>query len=190
MVFAITPIATRADIVADPESDAQPWARIARDGNALRFRRMRSEERRSWCTIDQHDKFVRRTQGASFAGHFTDAVDVLICTANRPGLPFRLNFDHPITGLGLDIEADPVAVVPGQAFRVGIEFRNLTTGENAVLSKDGVTGSPLFIGGRSAGNDIDEIEMSVSLIDAAGLAVPVDYALNRLELLVPVGLIV
>jgi hypothetical protein len=188
--MVITPIQSRADFLADPESDAQPWNRIAKDGNTLRYRRMRSEESRSWCTIDQHDKFVRRTQGASFAGHFTDAGDVLICTVNRPGLPFRLNFDHPITGLGLDIEPDPLAVVPGQVFRVGIEFRNLTTGETAALSKDGVIGAPLFMGGRSAGNDIDEIEMTVTLIDAAGLAVPVDYALNRLELLVPVGLIV
>lgn len=190
MVFAITPIATRADIAADPDSDAQPWARIARDGNALRFRRMRSEERRSWCTIDQHDKFIRRAQGTGFASHFTDAVDVLICTVNRPGLPFRLNFDHPITGLGFDIEPDPLVVAPGQVFRVGIEFRNLATAETAVLSRDGAAGASVFMGGRSVGNDIDEIEMSVSLIDAAGLPVPVDYALNRLELLVPVGLIV
>lgn len=190
MVFAITPVATRAAFVADPLSDAQSWARIARDGNTLRFRRMRSDRRRSWCTIDQHDRFVRRTQGVSFAGHFVEAFDVLICTDNRPGLPFRLNFDHPVTGLGLDIEPNPAVVAPGQVFRVGIEFRNLSTGETVVLAKDGVLGAPVFAGGRSAANDIDEIVMSVNLIDGAGAPVPVDYAVNRLELLVPIDLIV
>lgn len=190
MVFVITPIPNRATFAADPESDAQPWSRIAADGKALGLRRMRSEKRRSWCTIDQHDKFVRRTQGLSFAGHFVVAAHLLICTDNRPGLPFRLNFDHPVTGLGLDVEPDPVALLPGQAFRVGIEFRNLGSGATAQLSRNGVVGGPIFIGGRSATNDIDEIEMTVSLIDAAGAEVPVDYALNRMELLVPVGLIV
>ncbi len=190
MVFVITPIANRAAFVADPESDAQSWSRIASNGNTLRFRRMRSDRRRSWCTIDQHDKFVRRTQGLGFAGHFVDAFDVLICSDNRPGLPFRLNFDHPVTGIGLDIEPNPLVVVPGQAFRVAIDFRNLATGETALMVKDGVLGAPIFLGGRSVANDINEIEMNVSLLDGAGTEVPVDYALNRLELLVPLGLIV
>lgn len=190
MVFAITPIAARTVFAADTESDAQSWRRIAGDGNTLRFRRMRSDQRRSWCTIDQHDKFVRRTQGLSFSGHFVDAVEVLICTDNRPGLPFRLNFDHPVTGLGFDVEPNPLAVVLGQPFRVRIAFRNQTTGENASLVQDGGVGAPVFLGGRSGANDIDEIEVTVALIDGAGAEVPVDYAINRLELLVPVGLIV
>lgn len=190
MVFAITPVTTRAAFVADPESDAQSWNRIAKDGSTLRFRRMRSDKRRSWCTIDQHDKFVRRSQGLSFAGHFVDAVEVLICSDSRPGLPFRLNFDHPVTGIGLDIEPNPGVVVPGQGFRVGLAFRNLSTGQTAALAKDGTVGAPVFLGGRSGGNDIDEIELTVSLLDGAGGQVPVDYAINRLELLVPVALIV
>jgi hypothetical protein len=189
MVFVITPVASRADIAADPDADAQPWSRIAGDGNALRYRRMRSEGQRSWCAIDQHDKFVRRTQGLSFNGTFAVGQNVLIHSNNRPGVPFRLSFDHPVTGVGLDVQPDPVAIVPGQGFRARLQLSSTATGDVGVVTVDGVVGACAFIGGRCNSNAIDEMVLTVMLLDGAGLEQPVDYAVNRLELLVPVGLI-
>ncbi len=190
MPFTLTPVADRAAIAQGPDPDAQPWRGIAGDSNALRFRRMRSEGQRSWCSIDQHDKFVRRTQGLSFAGHFTDAPKVLIHSNNRPGVVFRLAFDHPVTAVGVDAEPDPVNMMPGQAFRLRMELRKTATNETAVFTVDGAVGAAAFIGARSAANDIDELLLTVALIDGAGNEQPVDYALNRLELQVPGHLIV
>jgi hypothetical protein len=190
MAFVIVPIASRIDISNDPDSDAQPWNRIAGDGNALRYRRMRSEEQRSWCTIDQHDKFVRRTQGLTFNGSFVTAPNLLIYSNNRPGVPFRLTFDHPITGVGLDIQPDPIAVVPGQPYRATLQLSNLSTGNSGTVVINGTVGTCAFIGGRCTANEIDEMVLTVALIDGNGADVAVDYAVNRLELLVPVGLIV
>lgn len=189
MVFVITPVASRQDIANDPDSDAQPWSRIAGDGNALRFRRMRSVEQRSWCAIDQHDKFTRRTQGLSFNGSFTTGQTVLIHTNNRPGVPFRLTFDHPITGVGLDVEPDPAAVVPGQQFRAKLTLSSTVTGDSGAVTVDGTVGACVFIAGRCNSNAVDETVLTVALLDAAGNELPVDYAVNRLELLVPMGLI-
>lgn len=190
MLFVITPVATRADIANDPLSDAQPWSRIAGDGNTLRYRRMRSEEQRSWCTIDQHDKFVRKTQGLSFAGAFVDAPNVLIYSNGRPGVPFRLTFDHPITGVGLDVQPDPVAVVAGQGFRAKLQLSSTVTGDSSTVTVNGNANTCAFVGGRCNSNAIDEMVLTVALLDGAGNELPVDYAVNRLELLVPVGLIV
>jgi hypothetical protein len=189
MAFMIIEVADRATLATDPDADFQNWRGIAADSNRLRFSRMRSGQRRSWCSIDRASDFVRLTQGLSFNGHFPNPGEVLIYTNQSPGQSFALTFDHPVTGVGLDVEPDPAVVLPGQTYKVRLELFGQVAGDTFVLEKVGNVGASRFIGGRSDSNQIVRMNVQASLLDAAGNAAPVDFAVNRLELLVPVGLI-
>jgi hypothetical protein len=189
MAFLINEVPDRQTIAMDPDADFQNWRGIAADSNRLRFSRMRSGQRRSWCSIDRASDFVRLTQGLSFHGHFPNAGETLIYTNQTPGLGFALTFDHPVTGVGLDVEPDPAAVALGQAYKVRLEVFGLVAGDSFVLEKLGNVGASRFMGARCDSNQIVRMNVQANLLDAAGNATPVDFAVNRLELLVPVGLI-
>ena len=104
------------------------------------------------------------------------------------GLRFRVDFDPPILGVGLDIEAMPVAVVPGAPWRATLELFSGAAQQSIV--KAGAGGASLWIGGRSSSGDaIDRMTVYAEMIGAGGGATPVDFGTNRMELLVPVGLI-
>ncbi|WP_414475996.1 hypothetical protein [Microvirga sp. M2] len=187
MPLAITTMANRNLISADPDADFQAWKGIAGDGNVLRFSRIRSGNKRCWCTINDHASFVRLTQGLSFNGHFATDGEAVIATNQMPGTTLKIGFDPPIFGLGVDIEPIPPAVVPGQTYRVELTLNNTQVGESQTLSANGTIGACKFIAAKSDRDNLDEIEIRVSLIDNTGHANAVDFGINRLELLAPVG---
>lgn len=190
MAFNATEVADRQTLATDPDADFQSWKGIAADGNALRFSRMRSGKKRSWCSIANSDQFVRLTQGLSFLGHFQDHGDTLISTNHTPGLDFTLDFDHPVIGVGLDVEPSPGAAGAGQPYKVRLTVSNTGTGDSFQVDKAANTGACRFVGAKSDTDNINRMTVTVVMIDGAGQEMPTDFAMNRLELLVPVGLIV
>lgn len=190
MALNIIAVPGRATFSADSEADFQPWTGIASDGNTLRFTRMRSAQRRSWCAIDDARQMRRLTQGLSFNGHFPTPGEVVITTNQIPSQAFGLTFDHPVRGVGLDVEPAPAAVVPGQAFKVRLEVTDTTTMDSEVVEKVGNIGGCVFIGASCDTDRIDRMVVRVSLMDAGGQESPVEFAVNRMELLTPIGNIV
>lgn len=191
MPLTVVDIASRNDAALDPDADFQSWIGIASDGNRPRFSRMRSGQRRTWCRIDQSASFSRLTQGLSFLGHLATPGELVLSTNMNPGLRFRVDFDPPISGVGLEIDAVPVAVVPGAPWRATLELASTATGDQQSIVKNGTGGQSLWIGGRSSSGDpIDRMTVYAETLDAGGAATPVDFGTNRMELLVPVGLIV
>lgn len=190
MPLTLVDIASRNDAALDPDADFQSWIGIASDGNRPRFSRMRSGQRRTWCRIDQSASFSRLTQGLSFLGHLATAGELVLSTNMNTGLRFRVDFDPPILGVGLDIEAMPTAVVPGAPWRATLELASTATGEQQSIVKNASGGASVWLGGRSNGDPIDRMTVYAETLDAGGAATPVDFGTNRLELLVPVGLIV
>ncbi len=191
MVLNIVEVADRPTLAMDPDADFQPWTGIAADGNTLRFTRMRSAQRRSWCAIDGANQLVSRRQGGgSWNGHFPTPGELVISTNHSPGRPFKLNFDNPVTGVGLDVEPAPGAIVPGQAFKVTLEVSDTSTGETVTIEKAGNIGACCFVGARCDVNRINQMVVRAFMVDGVGQETPVDFAVNRLELLAPVGNIV
>lgn len=190
MPFTITPVADRTGLATRPDADALEWAGIAADGNTLRWSRVRSSRKRCWCGIVDRDKFVRCTQGQSFPGHLPNDGDPIIKTNLNPGTVLRLTFDPPVGGLGLDAEPLPAAIVAGQLYRVELEIRNTAAGDSHLETAQGAVGNCTFVGVSSDSDTIDSIELRVSMLDNAGNPQPVDFAINRVELLTAVGNIV
>lgn len=190
MAFNVNEVADRQTVGNDPDADFQSWKGIAADGNALRFSRMRSDQKRSWCSIANSTQLVRLTQGTTFNGHFPLYGDSLISTNHTPGLTFMLDFDHPVTGVGLDIEPALAVAGAGQPYKVRLRVTNSATAESFQAEKAGVTGACQFVGVKSEANNINQMTVSVVVIGAGGLETPADFVANRLELLIPVGLIV
>ncbi len=190
MAFNAAEVADRPALATDPDTDFQSWKGIAADGNTLRFSRMRSDQKRTWCSIANADQFVRLTQGLSFNGHFQEYGDTLISTNHSPGLVLSLDFDHPVIGAGLDVEPAPAAAGAGQPYKVSLRVSNTGTGEGFQVEKAANTGACQFVGAKSDADNIDRMTVTVAMIDDTGQETPVDFAVNRLELLVPVGLIV
>jgi hypothetical protein len=190
MPLTIIEVPDRADFALDPEADFQPWTGIAADGNTPRFTRMRSAQKRSWCAIDDARQLRRLTQGLSFNGHFPTPGEVVISTNQIPSQAFALTFDHPVRGVGLDVEPAPAAVVPGQAYKVRMELTDTTTMDSAVVEKGGAIGACAYLGARCDADRIDRMVVRVVMIGNGGQESPVEFAVNRLELLTPVGNIV
>lgn len=101
-----------------------------------------------------------------------------------------LTFDHPVRGVGLDVEPAPAAVVPGQAYKVRMELIDTTTTDTVLIEKDGAIGACTYVAGRCADDRIGRMVLRVAMIGNGGQEGPVDFAVNRLELLTPVGNIV
>lgn len=190
MALNIIEVPDRATFAADPEADFQPWTGIASDGNTLRFTRMRSAQRRSWCAIDDAPLLRRLTQGLSFNGHFPTPGEVVITTNQIPSQAIALTFDHPVRGVGLDVEPAPAVVIHGQAFKVSLEVADTTTMDTEVVEKVGHIGGCVFIGVSCDADRINRMVVRVSLMDGGGQESPVEFAVNRMELLTPIGNIV
>lgn len=190
MALTITDIPDRQTIALDAEADFQPWTGIAADGNTLLFARKRSAFKRSWCAIDNAGRLRRLTQGLSFNGHFPTPGETLISTNQIPAAALRLDFDHPIIGIGLDVEPAPAAVAPGQVYKVRVEVTDTATNETASVEKVGAIGATRFVGLRADADRINRMVVRAVMVDGAGNETPVDFAINRLELLTPVGNIV
>jgi hypothetical protein len=190
MPLPIIEVPNRANFTLDPEADFQPWTGIAADGNTLRFARMRSAQKRSWCAIDDARQMRRLTQGLSFNGHFSTPGEVVLSTNQISSQSFALSFDHPVRGVGLDVEPAPAVLVPGQAYKVKVELTDTTTMDSAVVEKAGNIGGSRFVGARCDADRIDRMVVRVALVDNLGQESPVEFAVNRLELLTPVGNIV
>ncbi len=169
---------------------SNPGEGIAADSNTLRFSRMRSGQRRSWCTIGNANQLVRLTQGLSLASNFANFGDTLISTNHTPGQSFVLDFDHPVTGVGLDAEPLPDGAGPGRPYKVRLQISNTGTGDSFLVEKPANTGASCFVGARCDADDIDHMSVTVVMLGAGGIETPVDFAVNRLELLAPVGNIV
>ena len=187
MSFNVQQVPDRQTLANHPENDFQPWKGIAGDGNSLRFSRMRSAQKRCWCTLSNTNQFIRLTQGLSFNGHFAEDGEPVIATNQTPGLKFKINFDLPVSAVGLDVEPMPVAVIPGQQYRVVLEVANTTQGDIFQVNEIGNVGSCHFVGAQCDTDTIDQMEIRVTMIDSNGNDVPVDFGINRLELLAPVG---
>ncbi len=187
MPFTVTEVSNRQALAADPEADHQPWTGIAGENKPLRFSRMRSAGRRRWCVIADADKFVRKTQGSSFAGHFAEHGDLVIDTNQTPGRTFRVDFDLPVKAVGLDVEPEPAAIVPGQQYRAILTLRNAATGGSAEVVKTQNAGASCFLGARCDTDGIAQAEVRVVMLDAAGAEQPVDFGTNRIELVAPAG---
>lgn len=190
MAFNATEVADRQTLANDPDTDYQSWKGIAADGNALRFSRMRSGQRRSWCTIHNATQLVRLTQGLSLASNFANFGDTVISTNHTPGQSFVLDFDHPVTGVGLDVEPLPDGAGQGRPYKVKLQISNTATGESFEVDKSSGTGASCFAGARCDADTINHMSVSVVMLGAGGVETPVDFAVNRLELLAPVGNIV
>ncbi len=190
MPFNATEVADRLTFALDPDCDFQSWRGIAADGNALRFSRMRSVQRRSWCSIDNADQLVRLTQGLSVLTNFAEFGDTVISTNHAPGQSFTLSFDHPVTGVGLDVEPLPDGAGAGRPYRVKLQILNAGTGETFQVIKSVNTGTCCFVGARSGADMIDRMAVTTFMLGSGGIETPIDFAVNRLELLAPVGNIV
>ena len=190
MALNIVAVPDRATFSADPEADCQPWTGIASDGNTLRFTRMRSAQRRSWCAIDDARQMRRLTQGLSFNGHFATPGEIVITTNQIQSQAFALTFDHPVRGGGLDVEPAPAAVMPGQVFKVSLAVTDTTTMDTEHVERVGNIGGCVFIGASCDTDRIDRMVVRVALVDGGGQATPVEFAVNRMELLAPIGNIV
>lgn len=190
MAFNATEVADRQTLANDPDADFQSWRGIAADSNTLRFSRMRSGQKRSWCSISNANQLVRLTQGFSLASNFGDFVDTLISTNHTPGQSFVLDFDHPVTGVGLDAEPLPDGAGPGRPYKIKLQISNTGTGESFQAEKSASTGAAGFIGARCDADMINHMSVTVVMLGAGGIEMPVDFAVNRLELLSPVGNIV
>ncbi len=190
MALTVTEVPNRQALTADPEADHQPWTGIGGENKALRYTRMRSAARRCWCAITDAAKFVRKTQGSSFAGHFAEHGDLVIDTNQTPGRTFRVDFDLPVKAIGLDVEPEPAAVVPGQKYRAVLTLTDPATGDSAEIVKVQAGGSSCFLGARCDTDSIGQAEVRVVMLDAAGAEQPVDFGTNRIELIAPVGNVV
>ena len=187
MPLAVSPVATRAVLQNDPDHDFQSWLGIADDGNAPRWSRMRSEHKRCWCSITNHATLLRQVQGVpgSFAGHMPTPGELVLWTNHNPGRTFRVEFDRPVRAVALDVEATPAAVVPGQRYRVDLDVSG--GGNSASTSRTAIAGTSTFVGLRCPTASIETMEVRVVLLDAAGQPLPSDFAVNRIELLAPMG---
>jgi hypothetical protein len=132
----------------------------------------------------------RLTQGLTFNGHFPTPGEVVIATNQIPTQAFALTFDHPVRGVGLDVEPAPAAVVPGQAYKVRVELTDTTTMDSAVVEKAGAIGACCYVGARCDFDRIDRLTVRVVMVDDLGQESPAEFAVNRLELLTPIGNIV
>ena len=187
MVLTLTEVANRQAFVAEADADSQSWVGIAGDSLPPRFRRMRSTARRCWCELDRATEMRRQTQGQSISSHFATDGELVLWTNDTPGLTFKVSFDNPVRGLGLDVEPSPTAVVPGQRFRVVLEAIGANTNETGEFSKLGTVPASCFIGVKAVNKAIGTMEVRVLLQEAGGREHPVAFCVNRIELLTPVG---
>ncbi len=187
MPFKVQQVLDRQTLANNPENDFQAWQGIAGDGNSLHFSRIRSAQKRCWCTLSNPNQFIRLTQGLSFNGHFIEDGEPVIATNQAPGLKFKISFAPPVSAVGLDVEPMPAAVVPGQRYRVILEVANTTPGDTFQVNETGHVGTCHFVGAQCDTDAIAQMEIRVTMIDGKGNDIPVDFGINRLELLAPPG---
>ena len=187
MPLTVTPVANRTALQADPEHDSQTWIGIAAPGNPPQGPRWRTEHDRCWCSIADHDGLLRLDQGpGGFQGHMPTPGELVLWTNGHPGRTFRVDFDKPVRAAGLDVEATPEAVVPGQRYEVTLTVSSGDASQS--VTRTAVVGTAMFIGLRSDnGAIIDTMEIGVVMLDDAGPPSPADFGVNRIELLTPVG---
>jgi hypothetical protein len=117
----------RQTLAMHQNNDFQSWKGYGSDSNFLAFSARLTARKR--CIIDQAKTFVRKTQGATFAGHFPLAGAPVIATSNI-GQVFKLEFESPVVAIGLDVEPEPQAVIPNQKFHV---FLTMTAGDGTQI---------------------------------------------------------
>lgn len=187
MPFNVTKVANRPALVGSPENDFQSWKNVGSDGNTLQRPRSASAHRRCWCEITNHVRFFRLTDGTSFEGKFAPQGQRVIATRNDPGQTFQVTFTPPVIAVGLDVHPAPAAVILGQPYRVELEVKNTVSGETFPVKEDGKFGASVFVGAQCDTDAIDQLDLRVVMIDIiTGDSVPVDFGINRLELLAPV----
>jgi hypothetical protein len=185
MLFEINSVARRENLAEDPDTDHQTWLGIASDGNTLRFANKSSARKHCKCFIDDHASFVRLSQGGSFNGHFPGQGELIIATNRHPGLPFRLEFTPPIKGVGLDVEPAPVAVQAGQRYKVVLGITDADTSQILRQTEFDSLGRAHFIGASCAQARIKAMEINVFMLDGRDRESPVDFGVNRLEMVAP-----
>ncbi len=187
MPLTVTAVGNRHALQADPENDFQSWIGIAGDGLTPRWSRMRSAHGRCWCAITDHLTLLRQEQGGSFNGHMPTAGELVLWTNHNPGRTFRVDLNAPVRGVGLDVEPTPPAVVPGERFRAELEVTDPDTGQTGRVQRTASAGTSAFLGLRCDDDVIGRMEVRVVMLDAAGAERPVDFGVNRIELLTPIG---
>jgi hypothetical protein len=187
--MAFVDIPDRQTLATHLNNDFQSWKGYGADKNFLAFSARLTARKRTRCIIDQARTFVRKTQGGTFEGHFPVAGAPVIATSNI-GQLFKLEFENPVVAIGFDVEPVPQAVIPGQRYHV---FLTMTAGDGTqtVLEpKIGNVGNCLFVGTQEELKSIIGMELRVLMVENNGQEAPVNFGLNRLELVTSDPLIV
>jgi hypothetical protein len=174
-------ILNRDALADDMNNDFQSWKGYGSESNFLAYSARLTARKRTRCIIDQARTFVRKTQGATFAGHFPFAGAPVIATSNI-GQIFKLKFENPVVAIGLDVEPVPQAVIPGQPYHVLLTMTAGDGTQTALEPRIGNVGNCLFIGTQEVVRFIIGMELRVLMVENNGQEVPVNFGLNRLEL--------
>lgn len=182
MPLVLAPAADRNDILSDGMSDSQTWKGWAREGNTLTFTRRNSANGLCWCTVDDNTRVFRFSQGGpNHLGHFGTLGESIIARRMAPNSPIRISFSPPIAGLAFEVDPRPGAVVPAQPFKVRCQFEDGAVTVEETF--DGNLGTTCLIARRCTAGQITQITVSVAMIDAGGVPTPVDFAINKLDLI-------
>jgi hypothetical protein len=187
--MAFVDIPDRQTLATHLNNDFQSWKGYGSDSNFLAFSARLTARRRTRCIIDQARTFVRKTQGGTFAGHFPIAGMPVIATSTI-GQLFKLEFESPVIAVGLDVEPEPQAVIPNQQFRVLLTMTAGDGTQTVLAPKIGSVGNCLFIGTQEDLKSIIGMEIRVLMVENNGQEAPVNFGLNRLELVTSDPLIV
>ncbi len=173
----------RQTLAGHANNDFQPWKGFGKDGNALACSTRLTALKRTRCIVDQAANFIRKTQGKSFTGHFPQAGTPVIATADI-GQVLKLNFDNPVTAVGFEVEPVPANVVPNQPYRVFLTMNCVDGNQEVFAPKTGSVGNCLFVGTQGDPDSISGMELNVRMVETNGQETPVNFGINRLELLV------
>ncbi|MEZ5933509.1 MAG: hypothetical protein R3F54_16460 [Alphaproteobacteria bacterium] len=182
MSATVVEVSSRGILQGQPDHDFQPWRGIAGEGKQLRFWNVRTSAKRCVCSISEPQNFVRWTQGgqSGFNSHFADFGEVVIASNANGGGPFSVAFDPPVSALGLDLEAVPAGITPGQKYRVELDVVD-SDGSHHMFEKLGTVQSAVFLGIEADAEAIAALTARAFLLEG-GAQTPVDFCLNRIDL--------
>ncbi len=189
MTIVFVDVPNRNTLTAHADNDFQSWKGYGADSNSLAYSARLTALKRTRCIIDQARSFVRKTQGGSFNGHLPFPGAPVIATTNI-GQTFKLEFENPVTAIGFDVEPAPQAVVPGQPYNVPLNMIGSDGSQKLLPVKTGNVGSCLFVGTQGDLDSIIGMELRVMMVENNGQETPVNFGVNRLELIASVPAIV
>ena len=155
----------------------------------MRYPRRNASNGRCWCAVDDNTNVRRFSQGGpNHLGHFGTVGESVIARRFAPNGPIRIGFSPPVLGLAVEVDPRPAVVVPAQPFKVHCRFEDGIDTVDETF--DGIFGTTCLIARRCTVGQITQVTLSVTMIDAAGAQTPVDFAINKLDLIATALLIV